>query len=159
MGRIQQEKEEALRREEAMEEEREPLLSCHREDAYNQVKKRSKLDLPVVNDRQNCVKNNQKNVNNRTNNSKSSRSMTSKVKSITNKSNKEIITRRSPRSPVISKNKTIVSKNKNIGNNCHSNHSNSTHMKRSNTRAVSKPIENGSQTNSTTPSNAGRKSR
>ena len=150
MGRILAEKEEVLRREEAMEEDREPLLTCHREDAYNQVKKRSKIDIDLIvnNDRQNCIKNNQKNINNRTNHS-NNRNMTLKVKR-TEKSNDQI--RRSPRSPVIIKNSTVSR----IRTNCRTNNN---QFKRTNTGTVSKPIENGNQTNTTNVLNTSRRSR
>ena len=158
MGRLQAEKEEALRREEAMEEDREPILTCHRDDAYNQVKKRSKLetDLTLMNDRQNCVKNTQKNMNNKSNHSSNNRNNSSKVKRNEikpNDCNNQI--RRSPRSPVIIKNRS-VSKTRNIGNNCNSK---SNHIKRLNTRTVPKTIENGNQTNGSNASNTGRRNR
>ncbi|CAG2161571.1 unnamed protein product [Oppiella nova] len=41
LRRIEAEKDEERRRQEAMEVDREPILTCHREDAYNQVNKRA----------------------------------------------------------------------------------------------------------------------
>lgn len=160
LGRLQAEKEETLRLEEAMEEDREPLLTCHRDDAYNQVKKRSKTDheLSVDKDRQNCVKVNDKKAMNKTNN----RNVSSVAKRTDNKSvnaseqhNRQGV-RRSPRSPVVAK-----SRAPNTRNSSHNSLSSNTnnHIKRSNSRSVSKPIENGNQTNGPNVSNANRRSR
>jgi hypothetical protein len=157
-----------------MEVDREPILTCHREDAYNQVNKRSKTDTKLIvnNNRQNCVKSEHKRANSRANNNAlntnhnrkvncSLNQNDSKVKAMSNDVNRrQQQVRRSPRSPVIAVNRLPKSKSiaNNSNNNNHMNSSN--HIKRSNTRVVTQPIENGNQTIGANPaSNAVRRSR
>lgn len=45
VGRLMSEKEEEEKRAASLEKEKETLVTCHRDDAYNQVKNRSKIYL------------------------------------------------------------------------------------------------------------------
>lgn len=135
-----------------LDEEKEPILTCHREDAYNQVKKRSKFqnELSVNNckiDRQNVVKSNQNTVK-KPNNCINNRNMSSKVKHLNSNSNNlnefKKIVRRSPRSP-IPVNKTT--RPKKIDDKPHKNMSGTNHLRSSRSRTISNsiPIGNGSE--------------
>ena len=152
-----------------MEEDREPLLTCHRDDAYNQVKKRSKADhnLKVDKGRQNCVKvidskNKINKVNNKNVSSVAKRTENKIINS--NEHNSKSGVRRSPRSPVVAKSRTPNSRTRNSSHNSHSstndtNSKNRINLRRSNSRSGSKPVENGNQTNGPNVSNANRRNR